>query len=422
MARTWYSVTVELLGGRGGDLWPWPGRIFAVGPSHTFMDLANAVNDAFARWDRSHLSVFTLSDGRIVTDEESGTEMASSPGGPLASPLDIEAAKVTRTVSLGEEFQYTFDLGDDWVHRCVVDQGKIDPVEELGIRPDKPLPYWGWGAMPDQYGRRWSDDDGVGRVPPRPATRHPMVTRDWPASERVPALDATRLRQAAAARDADAVLEVVRGRDIDDVLQQVGLALAPVLERGREDDAPTVLSVINRLTWRAGPGDRELAEDLLARLRDEPLPGRVVPVDLDMLATVMEADPELLTGGVVDLHAGEVLFDEMMDEAVVGEDAVPDLDADPDRWLPVDLAGSRQGWQDMADFAARQHDVALRDRLERAIEGRGAFRRFRDEIHDEGLAEQWELFSTDRGWGRARELLADAGIRVGIASAQTELS
>ncbi|MDP9989550.1 hypothetical protein J2S98_004741, partial [Arthrobacter oryzae] len=59
MARTWLSVTVELLGGRGEELWPWPGRIFVVGPSHTFMDLANAINDAFARWDRSHLSVFT---------------------------------------------------------------------------------------------------------------------------------------------------------------------------------------------------------------------------------------------------------------------------------------------------------------------------------------------------------------------------
>src|SRR3954451_10538166 len=43
MARTWLSVTVELLGGRGEELWPWPGRIFAVGPSHTFMDLANAI-------------------------------------------------------------------------------------------------------------------------------------------------------------------------------------------------------------------------------------------------------------------------------------------------------------------------------------------------------------------------------------------
>ncbi|WP_368680658.1 hypothetical protein R1X32_10840 (plasmid) [Rhodococcus opacus] len=32
------------------------------------MHLANAVNDAFARWDRAHLSMFTLAGGRVVTD------------------------------------------------------------------------------------------------------------------------------------------------------------------------------------------------------------------------------------------------------------------------------------------------------------------------------------------------------------------
>ena len=165
MARTWLSVTVELLGGRGEELWPWPGRVFAVGPSHTFMDLANAINDAFARWDRSHLSMFTLADGRVITDEETGAEMAGSIGGPIIAPIDIAAAKVARTLEPGAEFQFTFDLGDAWMHRCVVGEVKVDPLEVLGIRPDVPLPYWGWGSIPDQYGRRWAADDGESRAP-----------------------------------------------------------------------------------------------------------------------------------------------------------------------------------------------------------------------------------------------------------------
>ena len=168
MARTWLSVTVELLGGRGEELWPWPGRIFAVGPSHTFMDLADAINDAFARWDRSHLSVFTLADGRVITDEETGAEMASSIRGPIIAPIDIAAAKVARTVVPGAEFQFMFDLGDAWMHRCVVGEVKVDPLEVLGVCPDVPLPYWGWGSIPDQYGRRWAADDGEGRVPGKP--------------------------------------------------------------------------------------------------------------------------------------------------------------------------------------------------------------------------------------------------------------
>lgn len=67
----------------------------------------------------------------------------------------------------------------------------------------------------------------------------------------------------------------------------------------------------------------------------------------------------------------------------------------------------------MAAFAGRNHDAALRDRLERSIEGKGAFRRFRDIVHEEGLAQQWYAFSTDRQLGRARAFLAGEGIRVG---------
>src|SRR5699024_12152915 len=72
MAKTWSSVTVELLGGGGYDLWPWPGRGFAVVPSHTFAQLADAIDVASACWDRAHLSIFTLPDGRVVTDSELG--------------------------------------------------------------------------------------------------------------------------------------------------------------------------------------------------------------------------------------------------------------------------------------------------------------------------------------------------------------
>jgi len=126
-------VRVELLGGRGEDLWPYPGRVFAVGPSHTFMDLASAINGAFARWDRSHLSMFTLADGRVVTDRETGAEMAASMGGPIRASLDIESAGVARTTAPGAEFQFIFDLGDSWTHRCGV--GVAAVVLTAGIGP-----------------------------------------------------------------------------------------------------------------------------------------------------------------------------------------------------------------------------------------------------------------------------------------------
>ncbi|MFZ2177202.1 MAG: hypothetical protein WAW17_24840, partial [Rhodococcus sp. (in: high G+C Gram-positive bacteria)] len=313
MARTWLSVTVELLGGRGEELWPWPGRVFAVGPSHTFMDLANAVNDAFARWDRSHLSMFTLADGRVVTDAQTGAEVAGSIGGPITEPVDIESAKVARLLGPGAEFQFTFDLGDDWTHRCVVGGDKVDPVEVLGITPRNPLPYWGWGSIPDQYGRRWADDDGQSRAPRRPTQPHPMLLHAWPAQDQVPTLDLSELRAAIAAADAARFLAAVRGRDVDDALQQVGAGIPLALQQRREQAEPVTLSVINRLTRRAGAGDGVLAEDLLAGLRGEPLAGRVVPVDLEMLGTELEGDLGMSTGGYVDLRTGDVYDDSSTD-------------------------------------------------------------------------------------------------------------
>ena len=109
---------------------------------------------------------------------------------------------------------------------------------------------------------------------------------------------------------------------------------------------------------------------------------------------------------------GEAFSGDVTDPALVGEDAAIDVDAEPDRWISLERAGSRDRWEDMEAFALHQHDPALRDRLARAIQGGGAFRRFRDIVDDEGLAEHWQNYSQDRQWGRARDALADAGVRV----------
>jgi hypothetical protein len=79
----------------------------------------------------------------------------------------------------------------------------------------------------------------------------------------------------------------------------------------------------------------------------------------------------------------------MNDEMMVGADAVIDVDAEPDRWLRVSCEGSRDGWEDMATYVAAVADSHLREQFERAIEGKGAYRRFRDLIGDEGLTQAW---------------------------------
>lgn len=267
MARTWISITVELLGGRGEELWPQPGRVFAVGPSHTFRDLASAINTAFARWDQGHLSEFTLPGGYLIAYPEFALESISSFHGPIMRLLDIERQKVSRTVKAGDEFQFVFDLGDSWVHRCTVNTSKIDPLETLGTRPLGPLPYWGWGTIPDQYGRKWSDDDGERESPRQPLERDPMLAYNWPPAQAP--LDLGEVEAALAAQDLQRFLDAITGRDIDTALHEVSAGGALLLGKGRTDETEAIAaSFISRLTMRVDPRDQEIADQLLAALRN----------------------------------------------------------------------------------------------------------------------------------------------------------
>jgi hypothetical protein len=173
VARTWLSIRVELVEGRGDLYWPRPGRIFAAARTHTFQELAGSIDDAFARWDRSHLQEFTLADKTRLSVPDPDWEMEGE------VTLDFRSVRLSR-LRPGEHFVYVFDLGDDWAHLCTVGERKLDPVETLGILPDRPLPYWGWGDIPDQYRRRWDGDDGESPVPKDPKLADlPPLRQNW---------------------------------------------------------------------------------------------------------------------------------------------------------------------------------------------------------------------------------------------------
>lgn len=166
MVRGWFTVKVELVSGQGTFFKPSPGRIMLVGPQHTLKDLAEAIDLAFARWDLAHLHEFEFPGGIRygLPDEEYGQ-----------SVIDFEQVRAGQIVSRRVHFSYVFDFGDDWRHHCRIEQSNADPVGLAGIVPEKPIPVWGWGWIPDQYGRRWIDDDGEEKVPcPVCGTRWPV--------------------------------------------------------------------------------------------------------------------------------------------------------------------------------------------------------------------------------------------------------
>lgn len=150
VARTWLQIRVDLEGGGGIECEPPPGRIFIVGPGHSFAQLAEAIDASFGRWDLSHLHVFELPDKRQV-----GFADVDDPG-----VLSHDELKVATELKPGEAFTYVFDLGDDWRHRCRVLADKLDPTDEYGPGPlpNRPVPIWGWGWIPDQYGRESAEE------------------------------------------------------------------------------------------------------------------------------------------------------------------------------------------------------------------------------------------------------------------------
>ena len=146
----WLQIQVELEGNAELDCDPPPGRILVAGPGHTFLQLATAIDDAFARWDTAHLHVFELADGRLIGLPDA---VALPPDSGRPRWLDHRAAELLDVLAPGDRFAYVFDLSEGWRHRCEVLAETVDPLEAFGARPERPAIVFGWGWIPDQYGR-----------------------------------------------------------------------------------------------------------------------------------------------------------------------------------------------------------------------------------------------------------------------------
>jgi hypothetical protein len=86
-------------------------------------------------------------------------------------------------------------------------------------------------------------------------------------------------------------------------------------------------------------------------------------------------------------------------------------EAEPGRYLELPRAESRDGYEDMQAFIDTVDDTHLQELLGVAIQGRGAFRRFKDALARHPAEQQrWFEFQTARLDARAREWLAERGL------------
>ncbi|MHC1561773.1 UPF0158 family protein [Actinomycetospora sp. C-140] len=215
------------------------------------------------------------------------------------------------------------------------------------------------------------------------------------------------LRGATHRGDGHAVLALLEDGLGENVLQHAGDGLLLALSQGVPGASEQASACARALRGRDWPGDDELAAHLEARGVTAPS-SSPLPVDLDAVSDLLEGDPRE-TGGRIDLLTGEAWPDDVFDPALTGSDEEEDLD-DPERWLPIERVGARDGYRDMALFADALAEPVVADRLRRALDGRGAFHRFRavlDRWPDH--IGSWRTYSDERRRGRARAWLADAG-------------
>jgi hypothetical protein len=161
-------------------------------------------------------------------------------------------------------------------------------------------------------------------------------------------------------------------------LQAFGDWVLAALEQHADGAAEAARLMIAALRERDWDGDDVLADQFDALLGSSAMPDlRPLPVDLDELAGILEGDP-MYSGGRVDLATGEVWPAPAVDYArEIGQEDEDESD-DPDKWLWAHCEGSRDGYRDMELFIGTVRDPGRADRLEIAISGRGAFRRFKD--------------------------------------------
>jgi hypothetical protein len=133
-----------------------------------------------------------------------------------------------------------------------------------------------------------------------------------------------------------------------------------------------------------------------------PRAARQLRVDLEELAMALE-DASGEIGWCLDTETGEVII---LDEQAT------EIEADEsERYLPIPHADSQTGYEDMQDFIETVQNPHFRELLEVSIQGRGAFRRFKDTVgRDSVELQRWFAFRNQRLEERAREWLADEGL------------
>jgi len=137
---------------------------------------------------------------------------------------------------------------------------------------------------------------------------------------------------------------------------------------------------------------------------------KVLKIDLDQLCEALE-DSSYEHDYYLDMETGEIIFLSEYMEDKDSKRLKVRIEKDFGRYEYIPTAESYEGHRDMRDFVATVDDEHVAELLEVAINGRGAFRRFKDVLLNyPEERERWFRFKDDRMEERARDWLDSAGI------------
>jgi hypothetical protein len=128
-------------------------------------------------------------------------------------------------------------------------------------------------------------------------------------------------------------------------------------------------------------------------------------LDLEEIGNALADQTDYEHRWLISPQTGEIVFW----TADTGIDGQTPVDLDELDLVCIDPLPSWVWYQDMTDFAEAITDERAGRTLERAIHGKGAFRRFKDELRNEypNLLPAWHVYRDVRAKRRAVQWLAD---------------
>lgn len=144
---------------------------------------------------------------------------------------------------------------------------------------------------------------------------------------------------------------------------------------------------------------------------------------LSMLEMALE-DNSFTAEWYFDKEENEVTFiteyDDLEEEKEIKH--IIEEDTDGERFIYISPVPGSESWQQMNDFIMEQDDLddTVQTLLLRAIEGRGAFRRFNGAIDNVGIRDRWYAYKNRQErkralqWLKDHNLISDKGVAKGI--------